>query len=582
MTKQSNRIIRSTTLLVIVLTLAGCKNACDVTEKPSPTPAATQLTGSGNSYVEITAAASAPTGSGPCKDGMILVSAGNGTQQLLMGHLQSPLPASFDLAGWNGTTWQKRGTGPIDPPPTGSTEAPEGSDSQTARLANGDLLLMWNGSTQSPLPNSSSLDWWNDWGTPGNVILEGLKPRFPTGQRDGYRAAQVIWRYSCAQGKWLETRMLDGGPAQGLDKAGQLKPGHCVKGSPWYRGFDRPELYVDPWGVNASEQRIYVSTRCSRPDDDDSTQVFMSPDTGVTWNPSGVRLGPGTPVVMTTTFNGRLLMLQPSGNIPALHWSDDNGASLSSPAGGYDVTYVIANPKPDEQARYELSQLAGDVTGVGHSNAYTLSLGRTGSNAALAVYPSVEKVKVNDKMIQRQVAAVVWVVTKGKDEPPIVVPIKIIRAQAPEGSVLMPSLIQDDRPDSNIRTNLIYWLETVSPPANATDPVKMLARYMTFTGVVANAEQLLSDAAGWEMNNRTPYKAMGDYMKGSFYAHNGNMNFVAVWPQVPPTVATKDKTQVYARIITLVQGDGKEPPQPETMPGSGKAPQASPSPTGKP
>jgi hypothetical protein len=285
---------------------------------------------------------------------------------------------------------------------------------------------------------------------------------------------------------------------------------------------------------------------------------------------------------MTTTFNGRLLMLQPSGNIPALHWSDDNGASLSSPAGGYDVTYVIANPKPDEQARYELSQLAGDVTGVGHSNAYTLSLGRTGSNAALAVYPSVEKVKVNDKMIQRQVAAVVWVVTKGKDEPPIVVPIKIIRAQAPEGSVLMPSLIQDDRPDSNIRTNLIYWLETVSPPANATDPVKMLARYMTFTGVVANAEQLLSDAAGWEMNNRTPYKAMGDYMKGSFYAHNGNMNFVAVWPQVPPTVATKDKTQVYARIITLVQGDGKEPPQPETMPGSGKAPQASPSPTGKP
>jgi hypothetical protein len=580
-TKQSTRIIISTTMLVIVLTFAGCENACKVAEKPSPTPDATQLTGSGDSYVEITAAASAPTGSGPCKDGMILAAAGNGTQQLLMGHLQTPLPASFDLAGWDGTTWKKRGSGTLDPPPTGPTESPEGSDNQTARLANGDLLLMWNGATRSPLPNSSIISWWNDWGTPGNVIPEVLKPRFPDGQRNGFRAAQVFWRYSCAQGKWLDTRILDGGLAQALDMNGKLQVGYCAKGAPYVTGFDRPELYVDPWGVNASEQRIYVSTRCSRPDDD-SSQVFMSPDTGATWNPSTIRLGTGSPVVMTTTFNGRLLILQPSGIMPVLHWSDDNGASLSSPAGGYDISYVVGNPKPGEQAKFVLSQPTSDVTGVGHAASWAVSLARTGKNAALAVYPSTEFVKVNGTIILRQVAAVVWVVTKGKDEPPIVVPIRIIRAQAPEGSVLMPNFIQDDRPDSNIRTNMLYWLETASRPASATDPIKMLARYITFSGIVADTEKILSDPAGWELNNRTSYKAIGDYMKGSFYAHNGAMNFLAVWPQVPATVAAKDKSKAYARIITLVQGDGKEPPQPESMPGSGKAPQASPKPSGKP
>src|ERR1044072_6696791 len=170
MTQHSTSRFRNTVLLVIVLAMAGCKSACDKVEQPSATPTAIQLVGTGDSYVEMSAAAAAPTGTGPCKDGMILVAAGNGTQQLLMGSLQAP-PASYDLAGWDGTTWAKRGTGTLDPPPTGSTEAPGGSDNQAASLANGDLLVTWNGSTKAPLT-----------GIPG------------------FRAAQVIWRYSCAQG----------------------------------------------------------------------------------------------------------------------------------------------------------------------------------------------------------------------------------------------------------------------------------------------------------------------------------------------------------------------------------------------
>jgi hypothetical protein len=90
---------------------------------------------------------------------------------------------------------------------------------------------------------------------------------------------------------------------------------------------------------------------------------------------------------MTTTSNGRLLMLQPSGTLPVIHWSDDNGASLASPAGGYDVTYRTADPKPGgEPAEHPMAQLSGATTGVGESQAWSLSLARTGNNAALAVY----------------------------------------------------------------------------------------------------------------------------------------------------------------------------------------------------
>jgi uncharacterized lipoprotein YajG len=60
MTRLSKRIVKSTAMMVMVLTIAGCKKSCEVVEKTSPTPSAVQLAGSGNSYVEITAAASAP------------------------------------------------------------------------------------------------------------------------------------------------------------------------------------------------------------------------------------------------------------------------------------------------------------------------------------------------------------------------------------------------------------------------------------------------------------------------------------------------------------------------------------------
>ncbi len=576
MTLQSQRMVR-TTLLVLVFGLVGFTRC--PTETTSPTPTAVQLTGKGDSYVEITLAASPPVGDGPCKNGMILAGAGDGTERVLMGSLQAPLPSSYNVAQWDDIIWTQKGT--MDTPPTRDTELPVGSDNQTATLANGDLVLMWNGGTKAPLRyTGANLSWWDDWGH-GNVVNGQFvnHPWFKDDpKRKGFRGALILWRYSCAQGKWLNTTMMDAATAEPIDVNGKPQRGYNAAWAPYY-GFDREELYVDPWGVDAgdnSKQRIFVSTRIENPIDR-VWEVFMSSDTGGHWNPAGIRLGGEAPVVMTTTNNGRFFMFHPSDDAkhPILEWSDDHGTSLASPKDGYDISYVSGTPQAGSLIKFDLRKLTGAETGVGEAGPQTLSLARTGENAVLAVYPSTESVTVNNETFDRQIACVVWVVPKEKDpvtgavEAPIVVPIKIIRAQAANGSVLMPSFIQDNRTNNNVETNMLYWLETASRPAGSRDPVKMVARYLLFNGFVPDTEKMLSDASGWELNNRKQRDATGDYMKGGFYADKGNMNFVAVWPQVSPSSPEKNKSQAYMRIITVA--DSTKPKLPmqraETLPG---------------
>jgi hypothetical protein len=593
-TMQSNITMRVRLILLMVLSFAACNTGCKPANnspgnppgappgKPSPTPTPTvfQLKGNGDSYVEITAVASPPLGgNGPCKDGMILAGAGDGRPRLLMGSLLSP-PASYDLAENDGFKWIK--TGSIEPPPEVATEAAIGSDNQTALAANGDLLIMWNGSTKAPLANGPSLSWWNDWGTPGNTVSPNFGFMFPDGKRNGFRGALVLWRYSCSQGKWLATNILDAGKDKALDKNNTPQAGYNAYWAP-YAGFDREELYLDPWGVDpkdTSKQRIFVTTRVERPGDR-TWQLFTSPDTGATWNP-GIRFLDRAPVAMTSTASGRLFFLQPSGNSrkPVLQWSDDHGHTLNSPAGGYDITYV--NPAITFFQNFPMGQLDSDTIGVGQPAMGTLSLAPAGYKGVLAVYPAVQEVTVNNKKIKVQVAAVVYVGTgdkDGNDAGPFVVPVKIIRAQDPAGSVTMANFVQDNRPTSDINyvsTNMLYWLETGPVPAHDTEPIKMTARYLMFVGVKPDTAQTLSDPAEWEENNRKGYKALGDYMKGSFFAYNGNMNFLAVWPEVPATSPAKNTTQAYIRIITFPDGAKPAPPpmSPEIMPGSRKAPLA--------
>ena len=224
---------------------------------------------------------------------------------------------------------------------------------------------------------------------------------------------------------------------------------------------------------------------------------------------------------------------------------------------------------PQKRIRHLPNWLDGKSVGVEHAGAATLSLARAGNNSVLAVYPAVEKAITGLGPVTRQIAVVVWVTTNVPDGKPWVVPLKVIRAESEHGSVLLPTLIEDDRKDVLGATTLMYWIETKTNPSMSLLTTNMVAKSMFFTnGIVPGEPQLLSEAGGWTSNNSVR-AWLGDYMKGSFYADSDGLHFVAAWPQIKLTGdpnSPTTQTQAYVRIITRQQEAFKALPDPRFIP----------------
>jgi hypothetical protein len=439
------------------------------------------------------------------------------------------------------------------------------NDQLTVQLANGDFLLSWNGYSNTFDAQSETSDWWDKW-----LTADGLAPAgvgYPV-DRDGIRPAELLWRFSAASGSWGPVNKLDSALVGATDTTGAVQRGYCAQAPPWVGGFDRPELYADPWSVGADPliQRLYMTTRCARIDDD-SSQVFASFDSGATWQDSTLRLPPGMAAV-TATSSGRLFILQGT----TVYLSDDHGKTFAlvqtgeeTPHAGFDIT----------TSGFPFSALGSEI-GTAVPFVAPTALAALGPSSVLAVYPSVETKTVGGKPITRQVAVVVVIaVPKKENAAPFLVPLKVIRAKAAEGSVILASFITDTRAVEN-PASMLYWLETTSRPATpGTDPVTLVARYALFAGPgkFPTASKYLSDNAGFQTKNLESH-GFGDYMKGTFYYDDGlkTLNFVPVWPQEKSDGTVK----AFTRIVTLADGQVSPPPT-SKISGGKQAPRAKPS-----
>lgn len=418
------------------------------------------------------------------------------------------------------------------------------NDQLTVQLANGDVLLAWNGASRIADANlASSAAWWDTWPTADG---KAPSPYPPGSKRDGLRPAILLWRWSSANDSWNAGSSLDAAYAGGVAADGTVHKDQCAQGVPWVKGFDRPELYADPWGVKPDDiahQRLYLTTSCSRPDGDDAEQVYVSPDSGTSWT-GHLRL-PNGHTVLTASPSGRLFMVQygadDTGNgTPVLWWSDDQGASLASatPIGApFDVGYHTA------KERFPAAVLQCSDTGAGPPWIYPLAIGAAGPSAIFVAYPSVETATVDGRSVKRQVLAVTLVLVPMKpDAVPMVLPVGVIRAKAPSGSVIMSSMITDSRGVGN-PASLLYWMETAGRPKSpCVDPVTVSARY-ALLGVqspLMSDPADLSDPAGFALHMPSPVDptnwSFGDYMKGSSYydAAAKQLRFIPVWSQEDP------------------------------------------------
>lgn len=398
---------------------------------------------------------------------------------------------------------------PVRLPPLSGSEASLAIDNQIVRLASGELFLVRQSQTSSevtaPPAAAAAFAQWQ-------------------GYVGGKRAIQATWRSSERGRTWARVGSIDS--ALVLD-------GTCgwpqeVNGKPWVGGWDRPEVYVDPWTGN-----MFLSMGCVagtapayRSHHLDAELVFVSRDEGTSWK-LAAKLPRWEPVVMTTTSDGRLYLVQAVGYDATslkchLVWLDRPYVEI---AGQADVSYGDLKKPENRCAQLPADQL---VPRVGQPNVVPPTVsrvaGRNGEHVIRLAYPAV----LEGRQVQRVV--VVRIGANGKVDTK---PGPTIVAEDPKGSVLQAVFVETDRADHALKddcdTALLYWMETV--PSKG----QMIARGALVSGPSGWSSTFdLSRAGGKRRSWKPNGEWLGDYMKGAFTTDGKTLRFVAQWPESNP------------------------------------------------
>jgi len=340
----------------------------------------------------------------------------------------------------------------------------------------------------------------------------------------GQRVVLSTWRSSGRGRTWARV----GGIDSALVLDGTCAWPQEVDGKPRPGGWDRPEIYVDPWTGN-----LFLSMGCaagSAPAFRDhavtDSIVYSSRDEGTTWK-LAARLPRGQPLVMTTTSDGRLYLVSAAGADTTtaacrLAWLDSPYLEV---AGKADVSF--GDPKKPEHL-CALLPSEGLLPRVGQPRdaAPTISrvAGRKGEHVIRLAYPAVQEGRQVLRTGLLRISATGKV--EAKAGPTIV-------AEDPKGSVLQAVFVETDRADHALKadgdTALLYWMETV--PSKG----EMIARGALVSGPSGWSPTFdLSRAGGKRRSWKPDGEWLGDCMKGAFTTDGKTLRFVAQWPESSP------------------------------------------------
>ncbi len=398
---------------------------------------------------------------------------------------------------------------PVVLPPLAGSETSLAIDNQIVRLASGELFLVRQSQkasevTAPPAAAAAFAQWQAYIG--------------------GRRAIQATWRSSGRGRTWARVGSIDS--ALVLD-------GACgwpqeVNGKPWVGGWDRPEVYVDPWTGNVflTMGCVAGSAPAFRDHALDAEILFVSRDEGTSWKVAA-KLPRWEPVVMTTTSDGRLYLVHAVGYDATslkchLTWLDSPYLEI---AGQADVSFGDLAKLENRCAQLPADRL---VPRVGQPNVVPPTVsrvaGRKGEHVIRLAYPAV----LDGRQVQR--VGVLRIGANGKVEakagPTIV-------AEDPKGSVLQAVFVETDRADHALKddcdTALLYWMETV--PSKG----EMIARGALVAGPSGWSPTFdLSRAGGKRRSWKPSGEWLGDYMKGAFSTDGKTLRFVAQWPESSP------------------------------------------------
>jgi hypothetical protein len=395
-----------------------------------------------------------------------------------------------------------------------------GTDNQIVRLKNGDLLLLRSSSTTAPLHPKP--EWWDYNG--------------------GRRGALLLWRSQDSGKTWtpskIDAQKILGGksawPQEIKDKEGKI--------TKWFGGFDRPDMYADPFNGN-----LYITVSIdagSAPQWVDKHAYFhmillVSLDGGRTWGPKpivweGKYDSSYRPLAMTSTPSGRLFLVhatlpydEKTGFRPAVYWVDPPWREIS---GSVDAWYGETGARGCAAVDPAKAGLPIRQPGV---LAPALSRVRASGpdDVVRLTYMALDE---QGRQVQRVV-----LVRVTRDGKATATPQRTFVAEDPKGSLLQAAFVEGERADDD--TTLLYWMET------APGTGRMFARGAVVRGEADWTEPFDLSLKDGQRRQWTPHgEWLGDYIKGAAFYRDGAVHLVAQWPASEPP-----DEPLYANVVSV-------------------------------
>lgn len=432
-----------------------------------------------------------PPGTTDCQNGGVVITSGLGVRPTVI--RTNSLPTGSPLSAFV----LSRAALNLD-----GTDSFISNDNHVLHLQDGTLYISWLYSSSAPLTPKPS--WWD--------AVAGPPHNLPPGSRGSM--LQLI--SSDCGNTWTRLPDLDSGVIDNGYWGWPQGPSN-----PWIGGWDRQEIYADPFnGRLYATIRATTSTLSGYQDHpDDAYLLFYSDDHGKNWTLSPMRFATWEPLSMTSTPSGRLFLAQcvktNQGKRLIVEWIDPQDIGNSHSTG----STVIANGtgKFDECGTLPQSDLPAGVTSEFLANVSLSRIGANNTNSIRIAYPRV--------IDGRQVRFVMGL-TFGADDNPLVVPLKVVRAHDNNGDILYASFIEPDGPEAKTtNVSVLYWLET-------TNAGKLMARYSAVKDGWEWTPPANLSIAGGTPYDWTPNDAwIGHYIRGGFHADATDFNYIALWPE---------------------------------------------------
>lgn len=386
-----------------------------------------------------------------------------------------------------------------------------GNDNMVVPLHDGSVLVAMGGPTWNDNLGRHPGWWGHDY--PDANSATSIR----VGQAAGQRAFLAFWHVQChVEGgrerlSWTNTGIIDAATLPGRDAGQGAHPGgYCALNPSGIGGWDRPEMYVDPFRPS----RVYLELRCTLLNKkdvarDDTDTVYISDDLGQNW-----RLGMALPTAqfhsMATTTHGGSRLWALAGT--TLQRSDDEGMTLATPL---DIT---VNQHP---------AAGGSIDELGVRTQSPSSLSWLGEGALLAAYPFREGTRYSYELA---------VIKDANTSSPHLQPFPggPIRAVSAGGSVFDLVLLPDYGFDG-LGLVVAYWLET-DGLTRGGQTMHLRARYAVFSLSSSSPVASGNLSGPWShppATKASPGVFYGDYFRGATYrdADWNVLSAAMVWPE---------------------------------------------------